>query len=134
MFKADIMPTAQSIIYSGSFAQVYTVGIEGGRPQLFSEITMDALDINDKGDVLYMNNKGYEDQWRKHHRSPITRDIWLKSGDKFKQLTTFNGENRDPVWAADRKRTGFFSCFVICVSLPSRVRRYTLNVPSSSLR
>lgn len=109
MFKADVMPTAQSIIYSGSFAQVYTVGIEGGRPQLFSEITMDALDINDKGDVLYMNNKGYEDQWRKHHRSPITRDIWLKSGDKFKQLTTFNGENRDPVWAADGKSFYYLS-------------------------
>ena len=29
MFKADVMPTAESIVYSGSFAQVYTVGIEG---------------------------------------------------------------------------------------------------------
>ena len=109
IFKTDLMPTAQSIIFSGSFAQVYTVDIKGGRPRLFSEITMDALDINANGEVLYMDNKGYEDQWRKHHRSPITRDIWLKNGNSFKQLTNFNGEDRDPVWAADGKSFYYLS-------------------------
>ena len=101
MFKASIMPTAKSIIFAGSYPQVYTVGMDGGRPKLFSDITMDALDINVSGDVLYIDRKGYEDEWRKHHRSPITRDVWLKSGDSFKKLTTFDGEDRDPVWSAD---------------------------------
>ena len=101
MFKASIMPTAKSIIFAGSYPQVYTVGMDGGRPKLFSDITMDALDINASGDVLYIDRKGYEDEWRKHHRSPITRDVWLKSGDSFKKLTTFDGEDRDPVWSAD---------------------------------
>ena len=101
MFKASIMPTAKSIIFAGSYPQVYTVGMDGGRPKLFSDITMDALDINASGDVIYIDRKGYEDEWRKHHRSPITRDVWLKSGDSFRKLTTFDGEDRDPVWASD---------------------------------
>ena len=103
MFKASIMPTAKSIIFAGSYPQVYTVGMDGGRPKLFSDITMDALDINASGDVIYIDRKGYEDEWRKHHRSPITRDVWLKSGDSFRKLTTFDGEDRDPVWSADGK-------------------------------
>ena len=109
MFKASIMPTAKSIIFAGSYPQVYTVGMDGGRPKLFSDITMDALDINASGDVLYIDRKGYEDEWRKHHRSPITRDIWLKRGEKFKKLTSFDGEDRDPVWAADGKSFYYLS-------------------------
>lgn len=109
LFKTDIMPSAESIIFSGSFPQVYSVGIEGGRPKLFSEITMDALDINNDGDIIYMDNKGYEDPWRKHHRSPITRDIWLKSKGAYKKLTSFNGEDRNPVWAADGKSFYYLS-------------------------
>ena len=109
MFKASIMPTAKSIILAGSYPQVYTVGMDGGRPKLFSDITMDALDINASGDVLYIDRKGYEDEWRKHHRSPITRDVWLKSGDSFRKLTTFDGEDRDPVWSADGKSFYYLS-------------------------
>ena len=109
MFKASIMPTAKSIIFAGSYPQVYTVGMDGGRPKLFSDITMDALDINASGDVLYIDRKGYEDEWRKHHRSPITRDVWLKSGNSFKKLTTFDGEDRDPVWSADGKSFYYLS-------------------------
>ena len=109
MFKASIMPTAKSIIFAGSYPQVYTVGMDGGRPKLFSDITMDALDINASGDVIYIDRKGYEDEWRKHHRSPITRDVWLKSGDSFRKLTTFDGEDRDPVWAYDGKSFYYLS-------------------------
>ena len=109
MFKASIMPTAKSIIFAGSYPQVYTVGMDGGRPKLFSDITMDALDINASGDVLYIDRKGYEDEWRKHHRSPITRDVWLKSGDSFRKLTTFDGEDRDPVCSADGKSFYYLS-------------------------
>ena len=109
MFKASIMPTAKSIIFAGSYPQVYTVGMDGGRPKLFSDITMDALDINASGDVIYIDRKGYEDEWCKHHRSPITRDVWLKSGDSFRKLTTFDGEDRDPVWASDGKSFYYLS-------------------------
>ena len=62
---------------------------------------MEDISINGNGDVLYHDNKGYEDKWRKHHTSPIARDIWLKKDGKFSKLTSFAGEDRNPVWAAD---------------------------------
>ncbi len=102
LFKAELMPTLQSVIFdSNSFPQIYQVATVGTRPKLFSEITMEDMDINKNGDILYHDKKGYEDEFRKHHRSPITRDIWLCRNGKFTKLTTFDGEDRTPRWSAD---------------------------------
>ena len=101
LFQAFLMPSAESIIFSDSFSQVYEVDTQGHRPKMFSTLQMEDISINAAGDLLYHDNKGYEDPWRKHHVSPITRDIWLKKGDSFKRLTTFGGEDRTPVWAAN---------------------------------
>ena len=102
LYSAALMPTAQaSILSEGTFPQVYCVSTKGGRPDLFSLITMEDISINSQGDVLYHDCKGYEDYFRKHHQSAITRDIWLKRGEKFTRLTTFRGEDRTPVWAPD---------------------------------
>ena len=102
LFSAAIMPTAKSIFFaSSSFPQVYEVNLKGDRPKLFSVVTMEDLSINQKGEILYHDKKGYEDPFRKHHRSPITRDIWINQNGKFSKLTTFNGEDRTPRWAPD---------------------------------
>lgn len=102
LFSASIMPTAKSIFFaSNNFPQIYEVNLEGNRPQLFSVVNMEDLSINQKGEILYHDKKGYEDPFRKHHRSPITRDIWFTKNGKYTKLTTFNGEDRTPRWAAD---------------------------------
>ena len=101
LFKTKLIPTAQAIVIPRSFPQVYEVSTKGERPRLFSVITMEDISINSRGDVLYHDYKGYEDPFRKHHQSAITRDIWLKRGEQFTQLTKFRGEDRNPVWAAD---------------------------------
>ena len=102
LFEATIMPTAKSILFaSRSFPQVYQVSTSGGRARLFSALPMQDLSINSRGDILYHDIKGYEDPFRKHHTSSITRDIWLKQGERFTKLTDFNGEDRTPRWAAD---------------------------------
>lgn len=102
LFEATNMPTSQSILFaSRSFPQVYQVSTDGGRARLFSALPMQDLSINSRGDVLYHDIKGYEDPFRKHHTSSITRDIWLKQGEKFTKLTGFNGEDRTPRWAPD---------------------------------
>ena len=103
LFEATNMPTAKSILFaSRSFPQVYQVGTSGGgRPRLFSALPMQDLSVNARGDVLYHDIKGYEDPFRKHHTSSITRDIWLKQGESFTKLTSFNGEDRTPRWAPD---------------------------------
>ena len=102
LFEATNMPTAKSILFADrTFPQVYQVSTSGGRARLFSALPMQDLSINARGDVLYHDIKGYEDPFRKHHTSSITRDIWLKQGDKFTKLTSFNGEDRTPRWAPD---------------------------------
>ena len=102
LFEATDMPTAQSILFaSRSFPQVYQVSTSGGRARLFSALPMQDLSINARGDILYHDIKGYEDSYRKHHTSSITRDIWLNQGGHFTKLTSFNGEDRTPRWAPD---------------------------------
>ena len=102
LFSANVMPTAQSNLFaSREFSQVYEVSTQGGRPKLYSVLPMENISINAKGQVLYHDCKGYEDKWRKHHTSPITRDIWMLDGGKYQKITSFKGEDRNPVWAQD---------------------------------
>lgn len=114
LFQANIMPAAEDAQFpSGQFQQVYEVSTTGGRPILFSSMPMEDISVSSTGNaLLYHDKKGYEDPWRKHHTSSITRDIWLCSldGDRaYRKLTTFNGEDRTPVWASDNKSFYYLS-------------------------
>lgn len=114
LFSADIMPSAEAIVFpsNGQFRQVYQVSVEGGRPVMFSSMPMERISINREGALLYQDKKGYEDYWRKHHVSPIARDIWMYTPDKeprYRQQTTFGGEDREPVWAPDGKSFYYLS-------------------------
>lgn len=101
LYQTVGMPTPQSIFFANaSFPQVYEVSTEGGRSRLFSALPMIDLSIRANGDILYHDQKGYEDPFRKHHQSPITRDIWLKRGERYTKLTDFKGEDRTPIWAS----------------------------------
>ncbi|MBQ7823193.1 MAG: PD40 domain-containing protein, partial [Bacteroidaceae bacterium] len=55
---------------SNLYPQIYEISTKGGRPTLFSSHTMEEISVNKKGDyLLYTDKKGYEDTWRKHHKS-----------------------------------------------------------------
>ncbi len=111
LYRCSIMPDA---VYSkfprGS--QIYSIPVDGGRPELF--LTFDAFDIcfNKSGDkIIYHDSKGYEDNWRKHHTSSVCRDIWihdLKTG-LFTNLTDKQVEDRNPVFAENDKSIFFLS-------------------------
>ena len=98
LYETMYMPTAEDMQFpSAQFPQVYEVSTqEGSRPVLFSEWPM--ADINIHGNqILFHDRKGYEDEFRKHHTSSITRDIWLSnvSGERsYQKLTSFKGEDR----------------------------------------
>lgn len=114
LFSADIMPSAEAIVFpsNGQFRQVYQVSVEGGRPAMFSSMPMERISINREGVMLYQDKKGYEDYWRKHHVSPIARDIWMYTPNqepRYRQQTTFGGEDREPVWAPDGKSFYYLS-------------------------
>lgn len=100
MLKASIMPKATSIMFA-DFSQVYEVSDKGGRMRLFSDIPMEDISVGNDGALLYHDNKGYEDPFRKHHQSPICRDIWLYKDGNYTKLTNFAGEDRTPVWGGD---------------------------------
>ncbi len=106
LYSASIMPDVNDSQFpSGQFPQIYSVSTDGGRPELYSSLAMQDIKVSPKGDrLLYHDMKGYEDKWRKHHQSSITRDIWvcdLAPERKFSKLTTFRGEDRNPVWTPD---------------------------------
>ena len=112
LYSAYIQPAAESMQFpSSTFSQVYAVSTEGGRPVMFSTLPLENISFSPDGKtLLYNDKKGYEDEWRKHHTSSIARDIWSCTFDgenvrngKFTQITTFDGEDRDPVYAPDGK-------------------------------
>jgi len=104
-FTASLQPDARFNGYPGD-AQVWAVSPDGdqptrNRPALLSSITMSEMSVRPDGAILYEDYKGYEDPFRKHHTSSVTRDIWLCKDGNFTQLTRQECENRQPVWAAD---------------------------------
>ena len=119
IFSANIQQDVQYGDFPGN-AQLYRIRPEGGRPELITSLPVSEISINGKGHMLYEDYKGYEDAFRKHHTSSVTRDIWLyepasegefkvSADGKFTKLSTFNGEDRNPVFAADGKTFYYLS-------------------------
>ncbi len=112
LFSASLQDDASYGGFPGS-PQLYAVGQDGGRPQIVTSLTLSSVSVSKDGLVLYEDYKGYEDPLRKHHTSSVTRDVWLYrgaslSGDfkigpdgTFTKLTSYAGEDRNPVFAAD---------------------------------
>lgn len=121
LFQANIQ---QDTVYGGfpGSPQVWQVDEKAGRPQLVTSMPLMAMSVNNSGEVIYEDYKGYEDPLRKHHQSSVTRDIWLykpasAQGERFRvtgdgtftKLTSFIGEDRNPVFAADGKTYYYIS-------------------------
>lgn len=113
IFAASIQDPAQSALFpSSAMTELYQVPITGGRTrQILATPAESVCFTNDKKSFLYQDRKGFEDDWRKHHTSSVTRDIWLydaKSG-KHTNLTNIGGEDRDPSLSSDGKTMYFLS-------------------------
>lgn len=101
LYQSAVRPSAKDMEFPGGrWNQVYSVSTKGGRPVMISSMPMESISINAAGQWLYNDWKGYEDEWRKHHTSSITRDIWQYSPktNQYEKLTSFEGEDRNPVW------------------------------------
>ncbi|MBO7467084.1 MAG: PD40 domain-containing protein [Bacteroidaceae bacterium] len=105
LFSACIQDPAESAQFpSASLAELYSVPVKGGTTTQVLATPAEMVCFGPKGDYfLYQDKKGVEDEWRKHHTSSITRDIWrydIKSG-RHTNLTQRAGEDRNPVVSAD---------------------------------
>lgn len=86
------------------FQNLYSVSITGGSPLLISGAGMDRAHYNSKGtQIVFEDRKGYEDPWRKHHTSSVTRDIWVMdvAAKQYRKISGFEGEDREPVFSSD---------------------------------
>jgi tricorn protease len=113
-FPTSVSPDGKNILFNsrrvdsdsyadfpnGAMPELYSVSINGGRNNMVLTTPSEAAVYNASGSKIYYHDrKGYEDPWRKHHQSSIARDIWVydvKTGSHT-QLTTFAGEDRNPV-------------------------------------
>lgn len=91
--------------------QLYSVSKSGGKIKRVTSLPISNLSVNSSGVMLYEDRKGVEDPLRKHHTSSVTRDIWKfdPSNDSYTKLSTFIGENRNPVFAPDGMKYYFLS-------------------------
>jgi len=97
--RQDLATNAQ--FPTGGMSELYSVPVNGGRvSQVLTTPALDAT-VSSTGDkIIFHDYKGYESDWRKHHTSAVTRDIWIYDvkSQKYTQLSTFKGEDRNPVF------------------------------------
>ncbi len=100
--RQDIADNAQYPV--GGMGELYAVPTAGGKVvQLLPNTALQAS-YNPAADIiLYEDLKGYENEWRKHHTSSVTRDIWMvkPATQQYTKLSSFEGEDRNPVFAAN---------------------------------
>jgi len=113
LFIASIQDVPENVQFpSGLLTELYAVPVNGGGIRQVLSTPAEKAVFNKAGDkIIYQDRKGYENVWRKHHTSAVTRDIWsydlnTKSHTK---LTGFNGEDRNPVFSNDGKTIYYLS-------------------------
>ena len=152
LFSANIQQDADYRGFPGD-AQIYAVPAEGGRPERVTSLPMASLSVNADGVVIYEDIKGYEDPFRKHHTSSVTRDLWLytpapagkkqektggafsiNAGGTFRKLSDFEGEDRNPVFAQDgdtyyyiSEKNGSFNIYKAGISSGKEPVQITFN-------
>ncbi|MFI5186835.1 MAG: S41 family peptidase [Chitinophagales bacterium] len=123
------------------FSELYSVSVNGGSATQLLPVSANDATFNSSGDkIIYHDLKGYESNWRKHHTSSVTRDVWaydLKT-KKYSLLTSNPGEDRNPVFDGDddnyyylsEQNGGSFNVYKSSLSNPSQsvaVTNFTKN-------
>lgn len=113
VFSASIQDPANSALFpTSAMTELYKVPAEGGKTEQILGTPAEMVCFNAAGDkFLYQDRKGFEDEWRKHHTSSITRDVWMydMASGKHTNLTKRAGEDRNPVLSSDGKEVFFLS-------------------------
>lgn len=113
IYSASIQDVPENVMFpSGLLSELYAVPFAGGRPRQVLSIPAENSQISRDGNrIIFQDLKGYEDTWRKHHTSSVARDIWVfdKQANSYQMLTTFEGEDQNPVFSADEREIFFLS-------------------------
>jgi Tol biopolymer transport system component len=97
---------------TSSQTELYSVPVTGGKVALVLTVPAEKIDLKANGSgFIYQDVPGRENNWRKHHESSVTKDIWMyefESGEHTK-LTEYSGEDRNPVWNGDESSFYYLS-------------------------
>ncbi len=96
----------------GSQSELYSVPVAGGRVDQVFTFPAEYVQVNKSGSqMVYHDKKGGENEFRKHQKSAIARDIWVydKKADSHKMITSYEGEDRQPIYSQDEKSLYFLS-------------------------
>jgi len=125
-FPSSFTPDDQSVVFtssrlddadnqqfpSGVLPELYKIPVSGGMPRQVITTPAQAAVFNKDGSLMiFHDRKGYEDEFRKHHTSSVTRDIWsynTKTGH-YTKLSNFAGEDRNPVFATSERSIYYLS-------------------------
>ena len=136
-FSASIQDPASTALFpTGAMTELYKVPVAGGRTEQVLGTPAELVCFDKTGkNFLYQDRKGFEDEWRKHHTSSITRDIWLYNTQtgKHTNLTNRGGEDRNPVYAPDgnavyflsERDGGSFNVYTFPLNTPQEVKAVT---------
>ncbi|GLC23800.1 S41 family peptidase [Roseisolibacter agri] len=92
---------ASAAFPAATLPDLYRVPVAGGRETMLLPTAAEAARWSHDGRRLaFHDRKGYEDPWRKHHTSSVTRDVWVvdRASNTYTNLTARAGEDRNPVW------------------------------------
>jgi len=113
VFDAQIQDKPSSAMFpSAKLTEVYKVPVNGGQSrQILSTPARSLCFLPDGKSFLYQDVKGLENQWRKHHTSSVTCDLWKfdASSNRHTNLTNRPGEDRNPVLSPDGSTIYFLS-------------------------
>lgn len=137
LYSASIQDPSQSALFpTARLSELYQVPVKGGAfTQVIATPANRIAYSPDGKEMYYQYRPGMENEWRKHHTSSVTADIWkydAKSG-KHTNLTSRPGEDRDPVVSPDGKTLyylserdgGSFNVYSAPVDNANKVKRLT---------
>lgn len=129
-------PAASAMFPSSRMTQLYAVDIASGRTRQVLGTPAQMLSFSPDGaTMLYQDVKGFEDEWRKHHTSSVTRDIWKyePATGRHTNLTNRAGEDRNPVLDATQgavyllseRNGGTFNVYTFPLDAPDKAEQIT---------
>ncbi|WP_299836590.1 S41 family peptidase [uncultured Tenacibaculum sp.] len=120
---------------TGSQPELYSVPTTSGKISQLLTVPAEYVQVSKNGNtMLYHDKKGGENEWRKHHKSSITRDIWSYNtkNKTHKMITSFEGEDRHPFFSEDEKsmyylseKSGSFNVHKMNLNNPSQDQQLT---------
>lgn len=135
LFGAARYDMASSRLYpTASQPELYSVPVNGGLVNQVLPVPAEWVSVTSDGKLLaFHDKKGGENEFRKHHLSSIARDIWIYNTQtqEYKQITSYKGEDRNPVFAPGDSVIYFiredsnFNVFKLSLSNSSEVKQVT---------